>query len=56
MSAVVLATEALPLAITVLAGAATYAVLAVALRTLEPADLDMPPGGSRLGRLVRSPA
>lgn len=53
MAAVVLLTGGLPLLIPIVAGAATYVGVLVALRTLDEADLEMLPGGRRLGWLVR---
>jgi O-antigen/teichoic acid export membrane protein len=55
MGAVVVLPDGLPLVATVLAGATVYVGLLVALRTFDARDLDMLPGGKRLGRLVRAP-
>lgn len=55
MSAAVLLTAHLPLPVPVLAGAVVYLGMLVALRTLDPEDLVMLPGGKRLGWMVRSP-
>lgn len=54
MLAVVWLLADLPVVIPILVGAAVYLVALVALDTLDEADLDMLPGGKRLGWAVRS--
>ena len=54
MSAAVASTAGLPLLVPIGVGAAVYTAVLVGLRTLDAADLEMLPGGRRLGWLVRS--
>lgn len=54
MAAVVVLSAGLPLVVRVGAGAAVYTAMLVVLRTLDAADLEMLPGGRRLGWLVSS--
>ena len=54
MAAAVAATAHLPLAIPVLLGVVVYVGVLVALDTFDRDDLDMLPGGKRLGWLVRT--
>ena len=55
MSAGVLITAGLPLIVPIVIGGVVYVGVLVALNTFERADLDMLPGGRRLGWLVRTP-
>ncbi len=55
MAVAVALTAHLPLLVTMLVGVAVYVGALIALDTMEGEDLDMLPGGKRLGWLVRTP-
>lgn len=55
MSGAVLITGGLPLIVPIAVGAVVYVGALIALDTFDEADLDMLPGGRRLGWLVRTP-